>query len=101
MTTMPSSLEIHVHTADGGVTKFSQSDPVEMPNLLAHIQPGKVFSQPLLFIAGNHSMSAFPTEAVARVDIVMEGHFDWPFHFGVQDSIEISEEEFRERYRPE
>jgi hypothetical protein len=97
----PSYLEIHVHGIDGHVAAFVQKDPGAAGRLLEHIQPGRVFTQGHLTIASEHSITFFPCAAVARIDLVMDGFPDWPFYHGVSNVMEITEEEFRERYRPE
>jgi hypothetical protein len=99
MRAAPSSLEIHVHSTDGHVSRFGQIDPEQVRALLDQIQPGRIFGQRHLLIAGGASMSIFPTGAVARIDLVMDGFPDWPFHHGVSDVREIPAEEFRQRYR--
>jgi hypothetical protein len=97
----PSSLEIHVHSTDGLVSRFQQTDAEAARKLFGQFQPGRIFAQPHLIVAGGTSMSVFPTAAVARVDLVMDGFPEWPFYHGVSDVQEITEEQFRERYRPE
>jgi hypothetical protein len=101
MSMPPSYLEIHVHGIDGQVAAFVQSDPAAAAALLAHIQPGRVFTQSHLTIASEHSVTFFPCAAVARIDLVMDTFPDWPFYHGVSNILEITEEEFQERYRPE
>jgi hypothetical protein len=100
MRAAPSSLEIHVHSTDGHVSRFGQNDPEQVRGLLDQIQPGRIFGQRHLILAGGASMSIFPTGAVARIDLVMDCFPDWPFHHGILDVREITEEEFRQRYRP-
>jgi hypothetical protein len=101
MSLTPTYLEIHVHGVDGQVAAFVQSDPKTAATLLAHVQPGRVFTQSHLTIASEHSITFFPCAAVARIDLVMDAFPDWPFYHGVSNILEITEEEFRERYRPE
>jgi hypothetical protein len=96
----PAYLEIHVHGIDGRVAAFRQSDPEAAGKLLAHIQPARIFTQRHLTISSQHSITFFPCAAVARVDLVMDEFPDWPFHHGVEDVVEITEEEFEQRFHP-
>src|SRR5438128_1933514 len=98
MGTIPSSLELHVHSVDGHVARFGQNDAAAVLTLLDHIQPGRIFSQRHLMIVGGGSLNVFPSAALARVDLVMNGFPDWPFHWGITDVREITETEFRQRY---
>jgi hypothetical protein len=101
MGTIPSSLELHVHSVDGHVARFRQNDAAAVLTLLDHIQPGRIFSQRHLMIVGGGSLNVFPSAAVARVDLVMNGFPDWQFHWGITDVLEITEAEFQQRYHPE
>jgi hypothetical protein len=100
MSITPAYLEIHVHGVDGNVAAFRQSDPKAAAKLLAHIQPARIFTQHHLTISSPHSIAFFPCAAVARVDLVMDDFPDWPFHHGVEDLVEITEEEFEQRFHP-
>jgi hypothetical protein len=97
MHTVPSYLEIHVHGVDGQVAAFVQSDAGAIRKLLEQIQPGRLFTQRHLTIAGRQSLTLIPCAAVTRVDLVMEEPPDWNRHFGVADALEVTEEEFRQR----
>src|SRR5579872_7018018 len=94
------SLEIHIHLVDGSIGRFVQDDPAEARKLLEAIQPGKVFQQRDLVIAGRYSLTVYPCTAVARVDFIMDGHPGWPFHRNVRDAMQITHEEFQERFLP-
>src|SRR5947208_2677521 len=93
----PSYLELHVHGVDGYVSAFVQSDIETIRKLIEQIHPGRLFTQPYLAVAGRHSLTVFPCAAVVRVDLVMNDFPDWPFHFGIADALELTEEEFRQR----
>ncbi len=97
MTTHPNYLEIHVHSVDGHMAAFVQQGAEAVQKLIAQMQPGRVFRQPFLAVAGQGSLSVFPAATVVRVDLVMRGFPDWPFHLGFRDAMELSEDEFRER----
>jgi hypothetical protein len=101
MTAIPSSLELHIHSVDGHVARFVQTEPGAVRRLFDHIQPSKIFEQRQLVVASGHSLALFPCTAIVRVDLVMEGFPDWEFHHGISNIQEITEEEFRQRYHPE
>jgi len=101
MSVAPSSLEIHLHLTNGHVVKFGAHNAEEAESILNHVQPAKVFAQRHLIIAGSYTMTAFPTEMIGRIDLVMEGYPGWPFQFTATDLAEITEEEFHQRYRPD
>lgn len=101
MSNTPSALEFHIYATDGEVTRFVQDDAAEAQKILSQIQPNRLFAQKQIIIAGLRSLNAFQTSAVGRIDLIMEGHPGWPFHHGISDAVQITEAEFRERYRPE
>lgn len=101
MSAIPSSLELHVHSIDGRVSRFVQNEPEAVRRLFEHIQPGHIFEQRQLAVASGHFLAIFPCAAIVRVDLVMAGFPDWEFHHGLSDVEEITEEEFRQRYHPE
>ncbi len=101
MSAIPTSIELHIHSVDGRVSRFVQNEPEAVGRLFDHIHPGHIFEQRQLVVASGHSLAIFPCAAVVRVDLVMEGFPDWEFHHGLSDVQEITEAEFRERYHPE
>lgn len=101
MSAIPSTLEIHVHSVDGHVSRYVQKDPAAVRAVFEHIQPARVFEQRQFVVAGGHSLAIFPCAAIVRVDLVMEGYPDWEFHHSLSLVQQITEEEFRQRYRPE
>jgi hypothetical protein len=101
MSAIPSSLELHIHSLDGHVARFVQTEPEAVRRLFEHIQPGHIFEQRQLVVTSRHSMAIFPCAAIVRVDLVMEGFPDWEFHHGISNIQEITEEEFGQRYQPE
>lgn len=98
MDTNTSSLEIQIHLSDGGITGFVQYEPPIIRQILDNIHPERVFTQRHLILTADHSLTVYPCSAVARIDLVMEGYPDWPFHRNVRDIVEISDHEFRERF---
>src|SRR5215208_898354 len=95
-----SQVELHVHSVDGHVSRFIVEGTAAVQELLERVQPGRVFSLPHFVVGGAHSLSIFPSASVARVDLVMDSFPDWAFPYGATDILEISAEEFEERYEP-
>jgi hypothetical protein len=95
MSTHPTYLEIHVHSVDGHVSAFAQSGMETVQKLIEQMQSGRIFKQPYLAISSHRSLTVFPPAKVVRVDLVMRGFPNWPFHFGIRDAMELSEKEFR------
>jgi hypothetical protein len=95
------SVEIQIHLIDGSVSRFVVDKPGAAPDLIASIQPNKLFTQRNILIAGSRSMTAYPTAAVARVDFVMDGFPGWQFYHNLQDVMQITHEEFLARFNPE
>jgi hypothetical protein len=88
---------MHIHGVDGHVAAFVQKDAETVQKLIEQVHPERLFTPPYLAVAGQHSLTVFPSRAVVRVDLVMQGFPDWPFHFGITDALELAEEEFRRR----
>ncbi len=97
MSAYPSYLEIHIHGVDGYVAAFAQNDAETIRKLIEQMQPGRIFTQPYLAVAGHRSLTVFPSATVVRVDLLMRGFPDWPFHLHIHDMTEFTEEEFRVR----
>src|SRR4051812_43966019 len=97
MSAQPTYLEIHVHSVDGHAAAFAQSGVETVQKLIEQMQSGRIFTQPYLAISSHRSLTVFPPARVVRVDLVMRGFPNWPFHFGIRDAMELSEEEFRLR----
>lgn len=89
------ALVIRVHLTDGSVDSFAQMDEVEAEKLWDKIEPSRLFSQPRLVLAGEHSKSVFVTAQIVRVDFVQAGNECWDFPGGYADVVELSEEDFR------
>lgn len=98
MTPSKPALEIQVCLANGKHATFFQNDESVSLQILNSIQPNKVFNQPHLIIASDHSMTAFSPQAIARLDLISP-HFvpQWPFPQGIREMREISESDFIER----
>lgn len=91
-------LEVHVHLKDGNVCKFVQSNRETAEQLAASIDPARFFSQKDVVIAGEQSMSVFATQSIVRVDLLGETIPAWPYLFTAKRIVEITAEEFRQRY---
>jgi len=90
-------LEIHVHSVDGYVSAFAQNDTEKIQQVINQMQPGRIFTQPYLAMAGSSSLTVFPSSKVVRLDLLTCGFPNWPFHYGIRDAAELSEEEYRHR----
>jgi hypothetical protein len=67
--------------------------------ILDRIQPGRFFAQDHLMIGGDQSTTAFRSSSVVRIDFVTDHVPHWPYDVGVGSIQELSEGEYRERYR--
>ena len=97
----PNPLEIHVHLEDGRIVRFIQQDAELARQQLAHLQPTKLFAQPLMMFGGSDSLTTFQLSQVARVEFIAENTPDYPFYHGVLDIQQITPDEFRARYHPQ
>lgn len=93
------ALIICVHLTDGSVESFAQTDEIEAHKLWQKIEPSRLFVQPRLVFAGDHSKSVFVTGQIVRVDFVRESKECWDFTGGYSDIVELSESEFRKNAR--
>ena len=91
-------LEIVVNLANGDVITYKQEDEKVARSILQAIKPARLFSDKQLLIAGSFTMSGFATDAVERVDFVMEGFPKWPHPGHIREFAELSKEEFNEQY---
>jgi hypothetical protein len=95
------ALEFYIHLQDGRIVRFAQSDPEIANALLDRIEPTEFFSRQHFAIGGDQSMTAFRSSAVVRIDFVTEHMPEWRYPDGIQSVQELTEGEYRERYRPE
>jgi hypothetical protein len=95
------ALAIEVHLSDGRVEKFLQDNLQEAQHILDHIQPNKLFSQPLLVIAEEYATTVYRSEEVERIDLITDIPLNWPYYHDVSDIVEITPEEFSRRFVPE
>ena len=71
MTQSP-ALQVLVHHTSGLISEFEQQDEEGAIDLLAHINPRKVFTSKVLVLAGAFSVSHISTHHVARIDILTQ-----------------------------
>ena len=88
-------MEIRIHTCGGSVETFFQDDPALVARTMKGIQSTKVFTGPVITIAGDYSLTTFVAEQVNRVDLIGEDLPLWKFPTDILDVVELSEEEFR------
>lgn len=93
----PAKLEIQVHLSDGSINRFTQTEPDKIRQTLDNIQPERVFAQRQIILSTESSLTVYPSSAVARLDLVMDGFPGWAFHHNVCDIEEITPGEFHER----
>ena len=94
-------LEIHIHLEDGRIVRFIQQDEELARQQLAHLQPTKLFAQPLMMFGSADSLTMFQLSQVARVEFIAEKTPDYPFYHAVLDIQQITPDEFRARYHPQ
>ena len=63
------ALEIALHLNDGRVVLFNQPDGGHADNILGGISAGQVFGRRVLLLRGEDSVSLFPSDKIARLDI--------------------------------
>jgi hypothetical protein len=97
----PSPLEIQLHLKDGKVVEFLQRDPLIAQRILDQIQPAKIFSQRMIMIGEQKSLSAFPASTIVRIDLIGDSVPNWPFPNDAKEVKMISEGEFLSRYDAE
>jgi len=90
---------IDVHLTDGSVESFVQTDEVKAQKIWQSIDPGRLFAQPRLVIAGTHSKSVFVCSEIVRIDFIEQCYGCWEFPGGYSDMVELSEAEFRKHAR--
>ena len=86
---------IRVHLTDGSVESFAAMDEAEAQRIWEKIEPSRLFAQPRLVLAGEHSKSVFVSAQILRVDFIQESHECWEFPGGYSDIVELSEEKFK------
>jgi hypothetical protein len=91
------SLAVRVHLTDGSVQSFAPTSEAKAKKLWGQIEPSRLFAQPRLVLAGEHSKSVFVTAHVLRVDFIQSTYECWKFPGGYADVVELSEDEFRKR----
>ncbi len=93
------ALVIRVHLTDESIESFSISDKRKAEETWSRIEPKRLFAQPRLVIAGEHSKSVFICSEIVRIDFIQECFGCWEFSEGYSDVIELSEANFRKHIR--
>jgi hypothetical protein len=86
---------IRVHLTDGSVESFAVVDKTEAEKIWEAVDPSRLFTQPRLVLAGEHSKSVYACAQILRVDFVQETFECWQFPGGYADVVELSEDDFR------
>ena len=86
---------IRIHLTDGSVESFVQTDEVEARGIWDRVEPSRLFAQPRLVLAGEHSKSVFVSAQILRVDFIQDTFECWQFPGGYSDVVELSEDEFK------
>ncbi len=86
---------VRIHLEDGSIESFVQEDLTMARKLWESIDPIRLFTQPRVVIAGNHSKSVFVGSAIVRIDFVQQFCPCWEFPAGYSDVVELPEADFR------
>ena len=90
------SLQINIHKVDGSVATFTQSEADLANRILNELQPGRIFNQEKITVAGNHTTTTFISALVTRIDLVNDQLSVWDFPFMIGALLELTETEFHE-----
>ncbi len=90
---------IRVHLTDGSIESFAVANETEARRIWEAVEPSRLFGQPRLVLAGEHSKSVFASAQILRVDFVQETYECWQFQGGYSDVVELSEKDFRKHAR--
>jgi hypothetical protein len=87
-------MEIVVHLVDGSSMRFGQSDAHALGKIFHNFQPSRLFANPMLTIGDHHSLTAFPSHRVVRVDLIARGTPDYDLPLGIGQVQEITDSEY-------
>lgn len=90
---------IRIHLENGAIQSFVQNDEATARKTWESIGPVRLFTQPRIVIAGEHSKSVFVGPAIARIDFVQNFCPCWEFPEGYSDIVELSEADFHKNAR--
>lgn len=85
---------IRFYLTDGSVETFIVTDEPEARKIWQKVDPSRLFSQPRVVLAGEHSKSVFVSAQLLRIDFIQDTFKCWQFPEGYADVVELSEEEF-------
>jgi hypothetical protein len=86
---------LKIHLSDGSVHAFVQADETKAKRIWEQAEPGRLFAQPRIVIASDHSKSVFVCSEIVRLDLIDPSCPCWQFPEGYADIVEISEANFR------
>lgn len=91
----PPAMIVRVYLENGSVHSFVQADEATARQTWDGIDPGRLFTQPRVVIAGAYSKSVFVGSAIVRIDFVQHFCPCWSFPEGYSDIVDLSEADFR------
>jgi hypothetical protein len=101
MTTAPLDLTLDICAEDGSRTRFYQNDEASVGKTLRQLVSTRLFNQPLLTLASQHSVSAIPSR---NIDLIL-AHTESPppltLPHGWLDIIELNGEAFLDQAEAE
>jgi hypothetical protein len=88
-------------TEDGARTRFYQNDETRVAKTLEQLVSPRLFFQPLLTLASEHSVSAIPTRSIDMILARTASPPPLPLPRGWVDAVEIADEAFLQLATPE
>lgn len=92
MKTMNSDLTLDICTEDGSRTRFHQNDELIAEKTLRQLVSPRLFNQPLLTLASEHSVSAIPTRSIDMILAHFASPPALPLPSGWVDAVEVNDE---------
>lgn len=94
MTTTQRDLTLDFLAEDGSRTRFYQNDGESVSKMLGQLVSPRLFSQPLLTLASEHSVSAIPGRTIDMIQAHTESPLPLPLPPGWLDAVETNGEAF-------
>jgi hypothetical protein len=101
MTITNLDLTLDICTEDGARTRFYQNDETRVAKTLEQLVSPRLFFQPLLTLASEHSVSAIPTRSIDMILARTASPPPLPLPRGWVDAVEIADEAFLQLATPE
>ncbi|MGA3265954.1 MAG: hypothetical protein ABSE16_03930 [Verrucomicrobiota bacterium] len=92
MTTTNLDLTLDICTEDGSRTRFYQNDEASVAKTLRELLAPRLFSQPLLTLASEHSVSAIPTRTIDMILAQTASPPPLALPSGWVDAVEVNDE---------